>query len=287
MQSRLLLVTASAAVIVCNAVNASDPLPPAIIGVGSSSNAQKSIFWTPYPATDQYTVWSKTNVAGTFTNDGSGKISGFSWSGSNAAAAKFFKMGATTMSSNSLLTANVFNRLAYGPTPDELERVLTGPSPIGPQGYINEQLAMEGVVETADAYVTVATNGVSTPPWTNWVFVSVTGRATTATRTNLYIYLTSPGEVYIDDVQLTAPTNAVSTDNLIVNGDFEAPLAGTWTAGSIVSGSTVDATVAHSGFNSLHLVSTGAGNGQATALWQGYSTTNIISDGERITLSFW
>src|SRR4051812_26030971 len=143
MQSRLLLVTASAAVIVCNVLHASDPLPPAIIGVGSS-NAQKSIFWTPYPAADQYTVWSKTNVAGTFTNDGSGRISGFSWTGSNAAAAKFFKMGATTMSSNALLTANVFNRLAYGPTPDELERVLTGPTPIGPQGYINEQLAMEG-----------------------------------------------------------------------------------------------------------------------------------------------
>ena len=287
MQKRLLIVAVSAGLVLGNSLRAANPPAPAITGVGSSSNAQRTITWSPYPATDQYTVWSKTNVGGTFTNDGSGKISGFSWTGSNVANAKFFKMGATTMSSNALLTANVFNRLAYGPTPDELERVLTGPTPIGPQAYLNEQLAFEGLVETSDAYVTVATNGVSTPPWTNWVFVSVTGRATTATRTNLYIYLTSPGDVYIDDVQLTAPTNSVNTNNLIVNGDFEAPFAGTWNITTTVANSTIDSTVSHSGASSLHLVSTAAGSGQATSLWQPWAATNNISDGERITLSFW
>jgi len=289
MQSRLLLVTASAAVIVCNALRAADPLPPEIIGVGSS-NAQKSILWTPYPATDQYSVWSKTNVAGTFTNDVSGKISGFSWSGSNAnTSAKFFKVGASTMSSNALLTANVLNRLAYGPTPDELERVLTGPTPIGPQGYINEQLAIEGLTDLSDAYVIAATNGASgnVPPWTNWVYVSVSGRTAGNSYTNLYVYLTGVGDAYVDDIQLYAVTNAVNTNNLIINGDFEVPLAGTWNVSTNLTGSSVDASASHSGASSLHLVSTSPGTTQGSSIWQSYATTNVLKSGELVNLSFW
>jgi len=274
-----------AGMVCCAAAFGANPPAPIITGVGSS-NAQKTITWTPYPATDQYSVWSKTNVAGVFTNDGSGRISGFSWNGNGSnASAKFFQMGATPMASNALLTANIFNRIAYGPTPDELERVLTGSSAIGPQAYIDEQLAMEGIVETGDAYVTVATNGVATPPWTNWVFVTVTGRATGTTRSNLYIYMSGAGDAYIDDLQFYAPTNATSTNNLLVNSDFESPLSLGWTVAGNVSGSSVDGTVSHSGNGSLHLVATAASTGQANSIWQ--TVAPILSDGEQVVISFW
>ena len=49
----------------------------------------------------------------------------------------------------------VLNRLAYGPTPDLLERMMAGPNPLGADGYINEQLAPELIVERADAVAAI------------------------------------------------------------------------------------------------------------------------------------
>src|SRR6267378_284704 len=139
MQNRRLMVAACTGSLLVNSLLASDPPPPQI--AITSSNGQKTVNWQPYPATDQYTVLSKTNVAGVFTNDGSGIVTISGWTATNNSPAKFFKLGVTPMSSNALLTANVLNRLAYGPTPDELARV----NAIGPQAYINEQVAMNGI----------------------------------------------------------------------------------------------------------------------------------------------
>ena len=288
MQIRILILAACVGAPVAASLFASDPPPPQIIGVGSS-NAQKTVVWAPYPAANAYAIQSKTNVAGVFTNDNSGAVSGFTWRGNTAnSPSKFFKLGVTPMSSNALLTANVFNRIAYGPTPDELERVLTGPTPIGPQAYIDEQLAIEGINETSDAYVTVRTNGVNPPTPTNWIFVSVRGRATGTTRTNIYVYLTQVGDAYIDDLQLYAPTNATLTGNLIQNGDFESPLAGTWTVPNNMSNSISDGTVAHTGTHSLHIVSTTLGNQSlGSVITQPIATTNALADGEQVVLSFW
>src|SRR6266480_2867480 len=279
MQIRLLVVSALAGACVCSSLFASDPLPPQILAVGSS-NAQKTVTWTPYPAANQYNILSTPNVAGVFTNDGSGAVSGFAWQGSNNAPAKFFKLGVTPMSSNALLSANILNRLAYGPSPDDLPRVLANP-----QAYIDEQLNFEGITETGDAYVTVTTNGVNPAPNTDWVYVTVSGRAAGTTRSNVYIYMTGVGDGYIDDLQLYAPTNTTSTTNLIVNGDFETPLAGTWTVSANLTGSLIDPNVKHSGNSSLHIVSTQAGTTQGSSIWQ--TVPPILSDGEHVVLSFW
>src|SRR5436190_19828850 len=156
MQIRSLILASCTGALISVPLFASDPPPPQIIGVGSS-NAQKAVLWAPYPSAAQYSIWSKTNVAGGFTNDASGRIDGYTWTASNTAPAKFFKLGVTTVSSNAVLTANVLNRLAYGPTPDELERVTA----IGPQAYIDEQLAPDAIVDTFDTYTAVVTNGAS------------------------------------------------------------------------------------------------------------------------------
>ena len=119
-----------------------DPLPPFIQSI-TSSNTQKQLLWTPYPAADQYQLLSTRDLSQPWSYDLSGTILGQTWTGTNAEPSRFYKVQVTPMSRDAVLTATVLNRLAYGPTPDELERVLTGPNPIGPERYIEEQLRPE------------------------------------------------------------------------------------------------------------------------------------------------
>src|SRR5437660_2895538 len=295
MQIRLLVVSAVAGAGLCSSVFAADPPPPQIIGVGSS-NAQKTINWTPYPAAQQYNILSTPNLGGALTNDGSGKISGYTWNASNAAPAKFYKLGVTPMTSNAVLTATVLNRLAYGPTPDELERVTA----IGPQAYINEQLAPDSVADSFDSYVSVVTNGVSLPPNTNWTSLSVTGRFTS---TNIYMYMTVVGDVYIDNVQLrpiyysnvvqVVGTNTVTITlvggygpTLVANGDFESALSGPWHVSPNLSGSSISSTVVCSGNGSLHLVASAPGSTLTSAIYQGMAAAQSLTNNTPVILSY-
>ncbi|MEO7297458.1 MAG: DUF1800 family protein [Verrucomicrobiota bacterium] len=124
----------------------SNPAPPAITNLTSTGN-QRVIKWTPFPAAKSYTVLSSTNVEGPFTTN-AGTISGFKWTETNSAPLNFYSLQVTPLTSNELLTANILNRIAYGPSVDDMERILTGPSPIGPQAYIDEQLSPESISET-------------------------------------------------------------------------------------------------------------------------------------------
>ena len=125
---------------------AANPPPPSTSL--TISNGQKIVQWLPYPASQVYQILSSTNAASTFFVETNGSIAGSTFTSSGSAPMKFYLLSVTPLSSNAVLTATVLNRLAYGPTPDELERVLTGPNAIGPQAYIDEQLAPENFVET-------------------------------------------------------------------------------------------------------------------------------------------
>src|SRR5205085_2885001 len=201
-------------------------------------NQQKKVQWVPYPAAQQYQIRSAHDLGTPLTNDNSGVIAGNVFTKSNSAPFEFYGLAVTPMNSNAVLTANVLNRLAYGPTPDDLAAVAAS----GPQAYIDSQLNNLGAAEAVDAYTVVQTNGVNGGqgiPNTNWVSISVTGRYTTPV---LYIYMTTVGQVYVDDIQVRpmyfsnvvsmVGTNMVTNSvpfygsNLVVNGDFEAPLAG-------------------------------------------------------------
>ncbi|PYJ03205.1 MAG: hypothetical protein DME25_12915 [Verrucomicrobia bacterium] len=180
----------------------------------------------------------------------------------------------------------MLNRLAYGATPDELERVAS----IGPQAYINEQLAPETIApaDTVDAYTAVVTNGVSLGPNTNWNYLSVTGRLSSSL---LYIYMTVAGEVYLDNVQVrpmyfsnvvvvvgtNTVTNTVITygPNLLVNGDFEATLTPPWTVSTNLTGSSISTQVKCAGAGSLHVVSSAPGSTQGSAIWEVFSPGNV------------
>jgi uncharacterized protein (DUF1800 family) len=191
---------------------------------------------------------------------------GYAYGTTNSLPNMFFGLTRSQMSSNALLTATALNRLAYGPTPDELERVTA----IGPQAYIDEQLASENITQgLPDTYRSETVNGVVLTPNNGWTTVTVTGNVSATT---FYIYLTGPGDAYVDDVQLsviytniffttngtTITTNRVPYlgTNVLVNGGFELPYATGWTnVGSYYRNSTIVSTPVCSGTGSLHVVS--------------------------------
>ncbi len=249
------------------------PAPPRITSV-TVSNGQQKVTWTPYPAAESFRLLSTTNLSFPFVPNTAGSISGYEWTGPANGDANLHELEVSPMSSNALLTSIVLNRLAYGPTPSEIERVLTGPEAIGPQAYIEEQLAPEAINETIDFDM----------PDTNitWVFVSATG---TASGSNFFIYLSGAGSVYVDDVSLVRGTNAESGPNLLQNPGFEDVLSPPWNAVGNYQSSVITNLTSHSGNNCLRLIATGGGTtGSTNSVFQGFTHTNSST---RYTLSFW
>jgi uncharacterized protein (DUF1800 family) len=210
---------------------------------------------------------------------------GYSFSVGTSLDALFFSLTQGQMTSNALLTASVLNRLTYGPTPDELERVTA----IGPQAFIDEQLNMEALTELMDETPPTSiqtTNSV--PPEnqvkTEWINVRIPGRFS---NTNLYMYLTSAGDAYVDDIALYAGTgtNINFGVNYVQNGDFESPLSGPWTVSPNLSDSVIVTDVKCSGAASLHLVASAGGTTQASSIWQTVAP-GLVSN-QTCTLSFW
>ncbi|MGZ5545716.1 MAG: lamin tail domain-containing protein, partial [Limisphaerales bacterium] len=125
----------------------------------------------------------------------------------------------------------------------------------------------------------VTNNPVPSPQWQH---VTATGSASSAT---LYVYMNSPGDVYIDDLKIVSGSVPDVGANFVQNGDFESALTGPWTLSPNVSGSTISTSVKHSGNASLHLVATSAGTTQGSSMWQ--LTSPALTTGQTYTLSFW
>lgn len=268
--SLALIGIATAVLSIPNTARCTSPAPPDITSIHRNGQ-QVQLEWTPYPAAEGYRILKAPSPEDPFIEDPLGLRTGFQWTGSSGAAAGFYKVVVDPLSDAALLTANALNRIAYGPTPDELERILTGPNPIGPNAYIAEQLAPETLPDTLN----------TEPPYTGWTFVSATG---TAGAGRLYFYLDAPGQVYIDDVTLVKGTEAAVGANLLVNGSFESPLATGWTATANFANSVQSADRARTGTKSLLLVASAAGTGSGNSLFQtfsGYQADQVY------TLGFW
>jgi uncharacterized protein (DUF1800 family) len=210
---------------------------------------------------------------------------GYSFSLGGSANNLFFSLTQGQMSSNALLAASVLNRLTYGPTPDELERVTA----IGPQAFIDEQLNMEALSEPMDEMPPGSIQTInSVPPEdrlkTNWINLRIPGRFTS---TNLYLYLTGPGEAYVDDIGLYAGTgtNINLGVNYVQNGDFESPLSGPWTVSDNHINSAIVNDVKCSGAASLRMVATTGGSTQGSSIWQ--SVAPGLTNNQPCTLSLW
>src|SRR5438445_7850419 len=242
-----LLAAAFIPVSVWDSVRADDPPPPAITNV-NVAGPELNLQFTFYPSAQTYTILSATDLNSPFLPDPNFLLTAryltnyftnvvnssnvvttnvqavYDWRRTNNTTPNaFYRLEVVPMdtsgaaqSTNSLLTSTVLNRLAYGPTPDELERVRT----IGAQTYIDQQMAQETISENLP-FETITTNFGS-----GWQQFTATGTANTSgTGTNFYLYLNTPGDCFIDDIRVVAGTSPGVGVNLIRNGDFEAPLS--------------------------------------------------------------
>jgi hypothetical protein len=128
-------------------------------------------------------------------------------------------------------------------------------------------------------WAAVTTNTPSSGP--QWRFVTVTG---TATSSRLYVYLTSKGDVYLDDLSLVSGTVPEVGANQIRNGNFEATFSPPWNTNANTAGSGISTIVKRSGTGSLHLVCAAAGSTQGDSVWQ---DTQTLVNGQTYTLSYW
>jgi uncharacterized protein (DUF1800 family) len=266
----------------CHPLPAANPPAPLTLTVGT--NGQRTLTWPLVPALDELKLSRGSNAANLnvdLTPAATKTVAGYSWNGSNGAPMQFYGLRVGQLSSNALLTSTLLNRLAYGPTPDELERVAA----MQPQNYIAEQLAPEGLPDPIDnIYTGVITNGTPPPPpgSNGWVNVTVIG---TYSNTNLYLYLTAIGEGYIDDIRLVAGTNAGAGPNLLANGDFELPLTNGWTVSANHAGSHITNNPTCQGNFSLYLKATSPGTTQGSAIWQ--TSAPALTNNAPCTLSYW
>jgi hypothetical protein len=115
-----------------------------------------------------------------------------------------------------------------------------------------------------------------------WKFFSFSGMPTT----NVFMLYMTPtgGEVYIDDISVCEGTVPEGNPNLLQNGGFEAPFAGTWNTNLNTAGSTISTTTVHSGNGALRLHFRSAGGTFGTSFTQ----TNLpVTTGAVYTISFW
>jgi len=259
-----------------------NPAPPQI-SIGVTTNGQPRLIF-PYPAAEAYTVFGASDASGPYVTPVPGTLIGPTFTVTNSGPAGFYRVSATPMSSNAIFSATVLNRITYGPTPGDIERI----AGIGPEQFIEEQLAAELIAEDLDTTPPIINEPPPPAPLTNWIRVSANG---TASNTNFFIHMSAAGRVYIDDVRLVLGNVADSGPNLLINGDFEDPLLTSgWTVGSIYRASqissspTVDGQAAN-GDKCLLMIGSGAGSGGGSSLQQVFSPTNYPS-GQRYTLSF-
>ena len=269
MRATLVLSGLLATAVIASSLFAEEPSVLSLTGI-SVTNAEVRLSWAPYPAAEGYHLQQAITPLEVFEEQLGGDRVGFSWSGAASNSHAFYRVTVDPMSEEALLTANVLNRLAYGPTPDELERILKGPSAIGPQAFIEEQLAPEGITEALD----------SEPLRDGWTFISATG---TATGKRIALYLDGPGGVYIDDLKLVKGVVAEAGANLLVNGEFESAFGPPWIINASYAASVTSTAVSHAGKSSLLLQSPDAG-GVGISIYQDYSGWKAD---EVYTLSYW
>ena len=241
----------------------------------------KYLEWNLVPAADEYEVLYGTTADDVNYPDRFGTLSGNRFTLLVPFRERYWRLQTTTLSSNVLLSANILNRVAYGPTPDDLDEIAA----LGPQAYLDEQLNPETLPSLDDSYTVVHTNGVTIPvdPGTDWISVSVTGRVSSS---RLYMYLRGTGEMHIDDVELRLLNGGVLGPNVIENGDFEQFLSGPWNVSANLSGSFISTDVAYAGLGSLRMISTQEGSTRSSSIWQDITPSLPTANQQMCVLSF-
>ena len=251
-------------------LKAEETAGPVLGGVRVGSDGTATVSFEPYPATVEYQLLRAPRLGAAFTLDSAGVMNGFSWTGSlGAEATGFFELRAVELSPAQLAATTLLQRISYGPTPDELERVRG----IGPEAFLAEQLKPESVNEDLDLSL----------PGPVWRKVTVSG---TGSSPKLYIYLDGVGETYLDDFRLVEGTvEDPGKPNLVQNGGFETSLGTNWLVSTNLIASALSPDQIHGGSLALHLVSTSAGSSETTSIHQNLPASVVAT--KTYTLSYW
>ena len=251
---------------------ADEPPAPRLTGP-RITNQNVQLEWQPYPSAEAYRIFRADPAAPwAFLEESNGIATGGSaWSGPLQSPSSLYQLRVTPVNTNDVFAVTLLDRLGYGPSPDDLERVKA----MGPTNYLQEQLTPETITESLS---------IDAPsPEADWQYVTATG---TGSSSVLYIYLSLPGEGYLDDLKLVAGTVPEVGANLIRNGDFEQPLTtNDWVISSNHQRSAIDSTIQHSGTACLHLVADSGGSTRGSAIWQTLKPS--LSSSKTYTLSYW
>ncbi|MEI2723294.1 MAG: DUF1800 family protein [Verrucomicrobiota bacterium] len=222
-----------------------------------------------------YSYWTNAGGASASTNDSSHAHSGssslhvVSTTGANSPGTSYVRQGFT----NSYQTTNTWGDTVTLTTAISDQVILTYwylPSANSPK----LRLQLGGGLNSTPG-------GIPVTP--TWVYVKATGKATATSQ--LYLYLNGTGDCYVDDMRLVVGTDPDVGPNLLQNGNFESPLAGSWTNSADFTGSALSSTIAHSGNSSLHLVATGSGGGANDSVQQ--NITPALVSNQTYTVSYW
>ncbi|HTI69831.1 MAG TPA: DUF1800 family protein [Candidatus Limnocylindria bacterium] len=227
--------------------------------------------FTPGDAVTRYRMEHAGSPLEAFQADDSGLFSGFTWQGAaDSSLSAYFRLQADVLPTNRIAAVNLLNRIGYGPTPDELDRI----AQIGTAAYLAEQLAPETILQDLDTLPDL--QGA-------WQKVTFTGPGAGA---SLYLYLEGQGDAYVDDVRLVAGSVDDGTqNNLVQNSGFESVLQGTWTTTTNYIASARSGNPVHSGAACLHLVAGSGKNGGANSVSQ--KLASALKTTAVYTLSFW
>ena len=118
-----------------------------------------------------------------------------------------------------------------------------------------------------------------------WRFISTNYTTGAQVVTNAYLVLDSAGELFLDELSLSATTGPLAGSNVLANGSFDAPLEGAWFFGTNCDQSVLSTEIKHDGPSGLRLVFTRSGvlHNTRASMWQPVSVeANIVYN-----LSFW
>jgi uncharacterized protein (DUF1800 family) len=248
---------------------ASDPTPD--VASIRLESGKPVIEFAPVPAAIEYNLYGGPDFTQPLTLL-PGTRQDYRWTGASSVTGDtgYYRVQARTLTPDEIAAANLLNRIAYGPTPDELEEVRR----IGVDAYIEKQINAETIAEDLDT---------PAPFVEEWRKVTLTGVVTSS---SFYIYLDGAGDVYLDGLRLVAgATDDGTQPNLIRNGDFDTALGNEWAFAANVNTSARSAEHAKTGNASLHLVSTEAGSTLESSLSQ--TVTPALVNNGTYTLSYW
>ena len=140
-----------------------------------------NISWVPYNFTTNYV----TNGATVTTN----VMASYEWRISNTPPPLYVSLQVTPIASNTVWALNLLNRLAYGPSPDELKRVITGGGAIGPAAFLAEQLNPETITEDLGFHTNIAFIQAKLPEATTPINLYTTNSGDGTITTNVFANL--------------------------------------------------------------------------------------------------